>query len=64
MAVVPKCISKEPHCIHPDLVCDGQRTCDMGEDEELTTECYDKLVRLGDIDQAATLLCKSIQDPG
>ena len=55
---------KEPHCIHPDLVCDGVRTCDLGEDEELTTECIDKLVRLGDIDEAATLLCKSIQDPG
>ena len=57
-------INGEPHCIHPKLVCDGQKTCDMGEDEELTTECIDKLVRLGDIDEAATLLCKSIQDPG
>ena len=36
----------------------------MGEDEKLTTECVDKLVRLGDIDQAATLVCKSIQDLG
>ena len=57
-------ISGEPHCIHPELVCDGQKTCDMGEDEELTTECIDKLVRLGDIDEAATKPCKSIQDPG
>ena len=45
-------------------MCDGVRACDMGEDEELTTDCIAKLVRLGDIDEAATLLCKSIQDPG
>ena len=56
-------INGEEHCLHPELVCDGHSVCDEGEDEQLPG-CYDKLVRLGNIDEAATMVCKSIQYPG
>ena len=56
-------INGEEHCLHPELECDGHSVCDEGEDEQLPG-CYDKLVRLGNIDEAATMVCKSIQYPG
>ena len=38
-------INDTPHCIHPELVCDGHAACDNSEDEVLTLECIEKLAR-------------------
>ena len=56
-------INGEEHCLHPELECDGHSVCDEAKDEQLPG-CYDKLVKLGNIDEAATMVCKSIQYPG
>ena len=56
-------IDGEEHCLHPELECDGHSVCDEDKDEQLPW-CYDKLVKLVNIDEAATMVCKSIQYPG
>ena len=52
-------INKTPHCIHPELVCDGHAACDNAEDEELTPECIEKLIKLKTIKPEATKVCVS-----
>ena len=54
-------VSGNLHCLHPALVCDGHPHCDQGEDEELSAECIQKLVKLNTISNAATQKCKSIK---
>ena len=54
--------NNERVCLHPDLVCDGHKHCDDGQDENLDL-CYVPYVENSIIQKSATFNCPNVHYP-